>query len=76
MIHLGTSRMVWIFLLIVTLSLLAIVGYEIYALANDVAGDTISEFFWHVSGKYPIVPFFLGLVIGTLAGHFWWQRPV
>ena len=67
--------MVWVFLLIVTLSLLALVGYEVYALANGQDGDTISEYFWAVSGKYPILPFFLGVIIGTLAGHFWWQRP-
>ena len=66
--------MLWIFLLIVTCSLLALAGYEIYALANGADGDTISEYFWAVSGKYPILPFFLGIVIGSLAGHFWWQR--
>ena len=66
--------MVWLFLLIVTLSLVALIAYEIYALANEYPGDTISEYFWQVSGQYPILPFFLGIVIGTLAGHFWWQR--
>lgn len=68
--------MVWIFLLIVTASLLALIAYEIYALANGHPGDTISEYFWQVSGKYPILPFMLGLLTGILAGHFWWQRPL
>ena len=67
--------MVYIFLLIVTASLLALIGYEVYALANHEPGDTISEYFWAVSGQYPILPFLLGVIIGTLAGHFWWQRP-
>ena len=69
-------HMLWVFLLIVTVSLLALISYEIYALANLSRGDTISEYFWAVSGKYPILPFFLGMLIGILAGHFWWQRPI
>ena len=70
------GRMVWIFLFIATLSISALIAYEIYAIANDQPGDTISDYFWAVSGKYPILPFLLGIIIGTLAGHFWWQRPV
>ena len=66
--------MIWIFLFIVAASILALIGYESYALANAYPGDTISEYFWYVSGKYPILPFFLGLIIGILAGHFFWQR--
>lgn len=68
--------MVWVFLSIVLVSILAAVGYEVYALANQRPGDTISELFWAVSGAYPILPFCLGLVIGMLAGHFFWQRPL
>lgn len=66
--------MVWAFLIICTASVLALLVYEIYAMANSHEGDTISEYFWAVSGQYPILPFFLGVIIGTLAGHFWWQR--
>lgn len=66
--------MSWAFLIIVTGSVLALLIYEFYALANGQDGDTISEYFWAVSGRYPILPFFIGIVIGALAGHFWWQR--
>lgn len=67
--------MLGIFLSIVALSVGALVAYELYALANPYAGDTISEYFWKVSDDYPILPFLLGLIVGVLAGHFWWQRP-
>ena len=68
--------MIWIFLLIVLASLIGLMSYEVFALSNAEPGDTISEYFWAVSGRYPILPFLLGLIIGTLAGHFWWQRPL
>ena len=68
-------KMLEIFLVLVLVSVTAFSAYEIYALANEQPGDTISELFWQVSGAYPILPFMLGLLIGGLAGHFFWQRP-
>ena len=68
-------KMIEIFLVLVLVSVVSFSAYEIYALSNAQPGDTISEVFWQVSGSYPILPFMLGLLIGVLAGHFFWQRP-
>ena len=44
--------------------------YEVIALWNHQAGDTISEIVWNYATKRPLVPFLLGL----LMGHLFWQR--
>ena len=56
--------------------LLAIVGLIVYDVAmvacNNVPGDTLSEGIWSLS----LDPgsFFLGLAIGVVLGHLFWQR--
>jgi hypothetical protein len=52
--------------LLILLGLL--LGYEFYALKQH-QGYTISETFWHLAYRYPLVPFAFGL----LSGHFVWQ---
>lgn len=47
-----------------------LVIYEVAALANGAAGDTISEIVWGVASKRPILPF----AFGVLMGHFFWQK--
>lgn len=42
--------------------------YEAYTLANSKPNDTISESIWRASTNRPIVPF----VGGLLCGHFFW----
>lgn len=49
---------------------LGLIVYEIVALNTPVDGDTISEIIWHISKRYPVVPF----VGGFVAGHFWWPK--
>ena len=44
--------------------------YELVALMDGKAGDTISEIMWHVAAQRPILPF----AMGVLMGHFFWQR--
>lgn len=66
--------MIRVLLIISLLAVVALASYEILALINKKPGDTISEVFWWVSPRYPILVFLIGLVIGVLAGHFWWQR--
>lgn len=46
--------------------------YEVWTLFNDVPDDTISEAMWDIGKNFPIFPWVLGLIKGTLAGHFWW----
>ena len=49
----------------------ALLGYEGYALATPASpGDTLSEWVWHWSREYPLVPFLAGGVMG----HFFWQK--
>jgi hypothetical protein len=51
---------------------LALGGYEGYALWTPEAGDTISEQVWAAQDGYRVVTF-LG---GFLCGHFFWPRVV
>lgn len=47
-----------------------LVVYETIAVANDCAGDSVSEIVWSATTRRPIVPF----AAGVLCGHFFWQR--
>lgn len=47
-----------------------LLAYEVYALADECDGDTISEIMWATTAKRPILPF----AMGVLMGHFFWQR--
>lgn len=64
------TKKVWIYWLIASIAVL--LGYETWTLVNGVANDTLSEAVWDWSERYPYVPFFTGLVIGLLCGHFFW----
>ena len=44
--------------------------WDVFAAAQPVSGDTISEVVWAVSAKHPIIPFALGVVMG----HLFWQK--
>ena len=58
---------------VVTLLLIvAALVYEIWTLCNDIPNDTISEAMWDMGKTFPIFPWILGMIKGTLAGHFWW----
>ena len=46
-----------------------VLALEVWALANRKPNDTISEVFWRINMKHPIVPFLFGVV----AGHIFWQ---
>lgn len=54
---------------ILSLLLAGLALYEIAALLNSTAGDTLSELVWSASHR-PLLPFLFGLV----AGHFFWQK--
>lgn len=49
--------------------ILALCAYEIYALADQRPGDTISEIIWALSAR-PLVPF----AAGFLCGHFFFPK--
>ena len=51
------------------LAMIAILGlWDVFAVSNNVAGDTISSIVLGTAHKYPIIPFILGIVMGHL---FW-----
>jgi hypothetical protein len=61
----------------VTVGLLAVcfvvlVAWDLYVAFNGTRGDTISELVRDAGKAAPILPFALGLIVGTLAGHFFW----
>jgi len=46
-----------------------LLAYEVYAVVNHTPGDTLSEAMWKY-GQHPMI----GVAIGILIGHLWWQR--
>lgn len=44
-------------------------AYEAYTLLNKEKEDTLSEEFWRVAYRRPLIPFGLGMLVG----HFVWQ---
>lgn len=64
-----------VFGVIFALAVIALLGYEGYALWTPETGDTISEIVWSRSCEgAAFVPFIVGFVMGGLGGHFFWQR--
>lgn len=57
---------VWLLAIVLSFALL-----ETYALQHDRA--TFSRYVWEISQAWPPLPFFVGLLVGFLACHFWWQ---
>jgi hypothetical protein len=51
-----------------TIAILILLGYEGYAVFNNVPGDTLSEAVWKY-GQHPMLAF----AAGVLVGHFFWQ---
>lgn len=64
----------WLVIAIAGAAALGLLGYEAYALLRPAKGDTISEFIWAATKKFPIIPLLFGFVTGLLSGHFFWQR--
>lgn len=49
---------------------LSFAAFETYALKRN--KTTLSRYVWTVSKYFPLFPFLIGLLAGTLATHFWW----
>lgn len=50
-------------------TIVGLLGYEAYTLANKKEEDTLSESVWRAVAKRPLISF----GIGALVGHFIWQ---
>lgn len=50
-------------------------GYEAWVIARGIPGETLSDAVWETTERYPYIPMWVGLFIGMVLGHFWWQRP-
>lgn len=48
----------------------SLAAWDLFMLANDSSGDTISEVVWDASKSWPMIPFSAGF----LAGHLFWNR--
>jgi hypothetical protein len=60
--------------IIVLISVIGIVGMDIYLTKTKGFEGTISWWMWVNSAKYPIIPAGMGLIIGILFGHFFWDQ--
>lgn len=49
------------------------IAYDILAYEYAGSEGTISWWFKSVGEAHPILPFGIGLVVGVLAGHWWWN---
>ena len=47
-----------------------LLGYEWWALATG--GQTLSRAMWDATQAWPLLIFIVGMVVGSLATHFWW----
>ena len=56
--------------ILLLVSVVLLIGYDIYVFAKQDFSATISAFVWDKSAKYPILPF----SVGVICGHFFWQR--
>lgn len=57
-------------LLIIVGVFVAILGFDIYLYSDGVPGNSISQVIIHYSEKSMMLPWFIGLVMGLLASHF------
>jgi hypothetical protein len=55
--------------------LVAFAIFEYRALAHPENKDraTLSRYVYTIGSKFPLSIFLMGLVVGTLATHFWWH---
>lgn len=51
---------------------LAIVVWDVYLYLDGRPRNSISQVVIDNSKKYPMLPWAIGLVMGLLAGHWWW----
>lgn len=63
-----TARRITILLLSIAIVVLG--GWDIYVAVNDANGDTISEIVLAASVQRPIIPF----VLGVICGHLFWPQ--
>lgn len=64
---------------IVTLAVMAVtavvlIGWDIYAAANDVEGDTISELTLWFTARYEGAKVAIVWAVGLLCGHLFWPQ--
>lgn len=62
-----TTRLVWAFIVITTI---AIVGVDVYLYMDTVPRNSISQVIIDAAELSPMVPWFVGLVMGGLAVHW------
>lgn len=65
--------MSWVWVAWLAVILLSFAILEGYALRSS--KTTLSRFVWNTSRAWPPLPFFVGLIVGFLACHFWWIGP-
>lgn len=56
----------WILAIIATFAFL-----EAYAFRHNTT--TLSRYVYASSKAWPVLPFIIGLIVGAVAVHFWWQ---
>lgn len=56
--------------LVVMTTLVLLLGWELWTVANSVPADTISENVWRATEGRPFIPF----LTGFLMGHFFWPK--
>jgi hypothetical protein len=54
--------------------MVGLIIWDIFLWKDGKPGNTISEAVLEFSRRNPLIPFAAGLIIGTLAGHFWWTQ--
>jgi hypothetical protein len=63
-------------ILVVSIAVVAMVGWDLVADVNSITGDTISEILLSVAHTTPILPVVLGVVMGHLFGDIDVSQPV
>ena len=56
--------------IIMIVTVIGLVGWDIYVAATPVGGDTISEIIRQSAKNHPMIPF----VLGVLIGHWFWTH--
>lgn len=66
-----TTKYVGLFILF---TFLAIVGFDIYLYTDDISRNSISQVIIDMTAQSPLVAWFVGLLMGGLAVH-WFEEP-
>jgi uncharacterized membrane protein len=56
--------------IVILTAIVALIGWDIYAVANSESGDTISHVVLAASLKRPAIPF----AVGFICGHLFWPQ--